>query len=96
MAANAVLVLVRGDEEVTVGRVRSAIATAELIDALARLQLAAKRVGASIVLREVSDELAGLLSFLGLEKLFGEPRGQTERCEQIRVEEVVDLDDPVA
>lgn len=96
MAAYAVLVLVRERDELTVGRVRSAQATLTLIDGLVRMQLAAKRLGCSIVLREVSDDLAELLSFVGLQPLFGEPGRKAEGSEEVGVEEVVDLDDPVA
>jgi ABC-type transporter Mla MlaB component len=37
------------------------------VDALARLQLAAKRVGCQIRLRGASDELLELVAFIGLE-----------------------------
>lgn len=95
MAAYAVVVLVRSCGEVTVGRVRSE-ANVGLVDALARLQLAARRLGCSLVLREVSPDLGGLLSFVGMQSLFRQPGRQTESCEEIGVQEVVDLDDPVA
>jgi hypothetical protein len=37
------------------------------VDALAMLQLAAKRLGGGIVLREASDDLRGLIALAGLE-----------------------------
>lgn len=44
---------------------------ARSVDALARLQLTARRLGCPIRLRHVSRELGGLLSFLGLAELAG-------------------------
>ena len=68
-----------------------------MIDALARLQLAARRTGWTIRLRvacpEVCEliELAGLADVLALEAL-----GQPEDGEQLGVEEVVEPGDPVS
>ncbi len=42
-------------------------ADAVTVDALARLQLAARRHGCRIRLRGASDELRGLVAFMGLE-----------------------------
>jgi hypothetical protein len=68
-----------------------------MVDALARLQLAARRTGWTIRLRvacpEVRElvELAGLADVLALEAL-----GQAEDREQLGVEEVVEPRDPIA
>jgi len=83
-----------------------------LVDELARLQLAARRVGCSIHLRNAGPELTGLLAFVGLAEavagvapamrptLRQEPALRVEReaegGEQRGVEEVVMPDDPVA
>ena len=71
------------------------------VDALARLQLAARRLGCSIQLRETCAELSELLELAGLPDLIGpsgslEVVGEPEGGEQVGVEEVVVPDDPVA
>ena len=65
------------------------------VDALARLQLAARRLGCSIRLRETRAELVELLDLVGLRGCL-EVGGEPEGGEQIGVEEVVMPDDPVA
>ena len=69
---------------------------AAAIDALARLQLAARRLGLEIRLRHASNELLGLLAFVGLsEVLRVEAGGQPEeREERLGAEEERELDDP--
>jgi hypothetical protein len=42
------------------------------VDALARLQLAARRYGCQVRLRHGSDELLGLVSFMGLTDVFAD------------------------
>ena len=66
------------------------------LDALARLQLAARRVGRNVRLREASDELVELITFCGLRDVLGvEPPGQPEqREERFRLEEERELGDP--
>ncbi len=59
---------------------------------LARWQLAARRVGCSILVRQPSRELVALLDLCGLVEVVG----QAEGAEQPRVEEVVQGGDPVA
>jgi ABC-type transporter Mla MlaB component len=66
------------------------------VDALARLQLAARRAGCQVRLRNASEELQELVSFMGLEDvvLCVEPGGEPEEREQrLRVEEEGELDD---
>jgi hypothetical protein len=66
--------------------------TLELVDALARLRLAAKRAGYSVQI-ELTPELGDLVEFAGLRlELLGEP----EEGEEAGVEEAVVTDDPVA
>ena len=64
-----------------------------LIEALARLQLAAQRRGSTIRLREPCPRLVELLDFVGL-SLPLEVIGQTERGEQLGIDEVVEPGDP--
>lgn len=74
------------------------------VDALARLQLAAARVGRRVRLRGAGRELRGLLALVGLGDLFPpevelalEPRRQPEEGEPSgRVEEERDAADPVS
>lgn len=68
------------------------------IDALARLQLAARRLGLELRLRRVSDELRELVGLCGLDEVLGvEPGGQPEEREQrLGIEEEAELDDPTA
>jgi ABC-type transporter Mla MlaB component len=70
------------------------------IDALARLQLAARRMGCGVRLRDAPEELHGLIAFVGLDGVISsaelrlEARGQTEQGEEpLRVEEERELDD---
>jgi hypothetical protein len=83
--------------EVVVCDVRALSADARTVDALARLQLAARRLGCRIHLHRASRELDALLSFLGLAEVVGSVgrRGrQPEQPEQpLGVEERVDRDD---
>jgi hypothetical protein len=73
-----------------------------VVDRLARVQLMARRFGCSICLRDTNADLALLLDLLGLSHLFGGPPSvveverKAEGGEQIRVEEAVEPDDPVA
>ena len=72
-----------------------AVADAGTIDALARLQLAARRSGVELRLRDAPNELRDLLAFTGLSGVLrlepvGEPK---EREELLRAEEERDLGD---
>jgi hypothetical protein len=66
------------------------------VDALARLQLAARRAGRRLRLRKAPDELVELITFCGLGEVLGVEAGrQTEEREQgLRLEEERDLGDP--
>ena len=66
------------------------------VEALARLQLTARRLGRRIRLRDPSRELRELLDLFGLtEVLRVEPRRQPEEREQpLGVEERVEMGDP--
>jgi ABC-type transporter Mla MlaB component len=87
--------------------VRALAADCRSVDALARLQLAARRLGRRIRLHRASHELEALLSFVGLAEVLGgagtaglcvggRRRQAEEREEPRRVEERVDRDDAPA
>jgi len=73
-------------------------ADATAVDVLARLQLAARRMGRRLVLREAADDLLDLLVFVGVAGALGiEPCGQAEeREERVGVEEERELGDSPA
>lgn len=69
----------------------------ELVDALLRLRLAACRRGHRLLLRDVPEELGGLLELVGVAGLLGlEVRRQPELREELGVDEVVEPRDPPA
>jgi len=90
-----VVVLVDGGEEVTVARLEGRRVDLALVDALARLQLAARLGGAAIVVRQPSPRLRELLDLVGLAGLLDggalslDAVGETEEPEQLGVEEVL-------
>jgi hypothetical protein len=92
--ALATVVLVRGDVELSrwpfwcTGRIDLAA-----VDGLARLALAARRLGCAIRLQDADPDLVELLALVGLA---GEVVGEPEDREQLGPEEVVVPDDPVA
>lgn len=74
-----------------------------LVEELARLHLAARRLGASVVLRDPCPRLRELLELVGLVQLIGgeresalQARREAEGHEQPGVEEVVEPGDPLA
>ena len=85
---------------VVVCDVRALAADVRTVDALARLQLAARRLGCRIRLHGASHELDELLSFLGLADVVGSAGGRGRQPEQreqpLGVEERVDRDDAPA
>jgi anti-anti-sigma regulatory factor len=68
------------------------------VDALARLQLLARRAGREVRLQNASPELWALLSLVGLDEvLCVEPGGETEqREERVGLEEEREFSDPAA
>ena len=73
------------------------------VDALARVQLAARRLGRVVTLRAASEDLLALLAFAGLNEALPrsglglEAGGQAEQREQLlRPQEERELDDPAA
>ena len=78
--------------------VRPDAADLSVVDGLARLQLAARRLGCSIRVRDACDELKGLLELVGLDDVL-EVVGEAERGEEGRVavdDEVVEPGDAVS
>jgi anti-anti-sigma regulatory factor len=73
-------------------------ADAQVIDLLGRLELAARRHGRTLRLRNASPALAGLIAFAGLESVLRlDPGRETEEREDpVGVEEEGQLDDPAA
>jgi anti-anti-sigma regulatory factor len=76
---------------------------AAVLDSLARMQLAAHRMGASIRLANAPRQLIDLLSLFGLSDVLPveadsgvEVDRQIEEREQLRVDEEVDRGDPAA
>jgi ABC-type transporter Mla MlaB component len=84
--------------------VRAVVPDAASVDALARLQLTARRLGCRIRLEHVSRELGQLLGFCGLSDVLARAAGSAvqaqrqpeEREHPGRVEEGVDRHDPAA
>ena len=71
---------------------------AALVDAIARLELAARRAGGTVCIQNAPRGLRELIDFMGLgEVLRLEPRRQPEeRKQRLGVEEGRELDDPAA
>jgi hypothetical protein len=96
------VVLVHRGAEVVVGELAGPCAELAVVDALARLQLLARRLGCSIRVRHPSEELRDLLALVGLADVIAgcgsalQAGGEAERGEQLRVEEVVEPGDPPA
>jgi len=98
------VVLVRGDAELASWPLaRAGRPDVSVVDHLARLQLTARRLGCSILLRDPCAELCELLELVGLSdvltrvrKLGIETGRESEDGEQLGVEEVVEPGDPTA
>jgi hypothetical protein len=68
-----------------------------MMDALARMQLAARRAGWTIRVGTACPELCELIELSGLAKVLAlEPFGQPEDREELGVQEVVEPGDPIA
>lgn len=95
------LLISRRADLVTCDVAALAPADATAIEALARLQLTARRLGRAIRLRDAPDELRDLLTLTGLRDalplcpgLSTQVHRQIEQREQVRVDEEVDPADP--
>ena len=69
-----------------------------IVEALARLQLAARRSGYELAVTDAPRDLLELIDLAGLSKVLGvEPLGQLEQREdRLGIEEDRELDDPAA
>jgi anti-anti-sigma regulatory factor len=92
----ATVILVADDQsEVVLGALGAELTGLALVDALMRFRLEARRHGMEVCLRDVCDELRGLLELVGLDGVLAlEPRRQPEGLEQLGVDEVVQPGDP--
>ena len=81
LCARVCALLERGRPEVAFCDVRGVDPDAVIVDALARLQLAARRHGCQVRLRNASDELLELVAFMGLRDVLpDEQEGTTSRA----------------
>jgi hypothetical protein len=84
------ILVVDDDTHEVLARVDGGRATIDVIEILARAQLAAQRGGRRVTIRNVGDDLRRLLELTGLAGVLAiEPRRQPELGEQLRVEEVM-------
>lgn len=95
-----VVVVLDGNVEVVVARI-AARPDLAVVDALARLQLAAGRLGCSVRLRDPSPQLLELLELVGLADVIAGPADlsldavrEAEGGEQLGVQEAVEGADP--
>ena len=78
-----------------IGHLDARRADLAVVDALARVQLSARRRGGRVGLTNVSEQLRGLLELTGLGDALGvEAQRQAELGEQLGVDEVVQPADP--
>ena len=78
-----------------IGHLDARAADLAVVEALARVQLSARRRGARVRLANVSESLRGLLELTGLGDALGvEAQRQPELGEQVGVDEVVQSGDP--
>jgi hypothetical protein len=76
---------------------RAAVPDLGTVEALCRLQLAARRLGCTIRVPGASAELRDLIALVGLDELLLDRQGgQLEEREEARLEERVDPADPPA
>jgi hypothetical protein len=96
--SRAVILVLDGDVEVPIWYLdERRRADLGVVDAIARLQLGARRLGWTIRLQNPCTELTMLLRFAGMAEVLGLPLelcGEAEGLEQLGVEEVVETDDP--
>ena len=94
MNKDAVLI-VNADTDEVLGYVDASRPDLALVESLARMQLRARRRGERVRLRNVSDDLRGLLELVGLTDVLAvEAERKPELREEVRVDEVVQPGDP--
>ena len=94
MTQDAVLI-VNADTDEVLGYVDATSPDLALVESLARMQLRARRRGERVRLRNVPDDLRGLLELVGLTDVLAvEAKRQPELLEELRVDEVMQPGDP--
>jgi len=92
---DAVVLVVDAETDEILGWVDARRPDLAIVDALARMQLGARRRGTRLKLRNVNDELRRLLELVGLADVLAlEPRREPELGEQLGVDEVMQSADP--
>ena len=90
-----IVLIIDAETDEVLGHVDARKPDLAVIEALARVQLSARRRGSQIRLTNVSEGLRGLLDLVGLaEVLCVEAQRQPELGEQLRVDEVMQPGDP--
>jgi hypothetical protein len=85
-----IVLIVDADTDEILGHVDARRPDLALVESLARLQLSARRRGGRLSLRNVSDDLRGLLELVGLDAVLAvEARRQPELRKQLGIDEVV-------
>ena len=94
MTQDAVLI-VNADTGEVLGYVDATSPDLALVESLARMQLRARRRGERVRLRNVPDDLRGLLELVGLTDVLAvEAKREPELREELRVDEVMQPGDP--
>jgi ABC-type transporter Mla MlaB component len=89
------LLIVDAETDEVIGHLDARQADMAVVDALARVQLRARRRGARIRLANVSPQLRGLLELVGLADALGvQPQRKPELGEEVGVDEVMEPGDP--
>ncbi len=89
------MLIVNAETDEVLGYVDARRPDLALVESLARMQLRARRRGERVRLRNVSDELRGLLELVGLTDVLAvEARREPELGEELRVDEVMQPGDP--
>jgi ABC-type transporter Mla MlaB component len=90
-----IVLIVDAQTDEILGHVDARKADLAVVEALARVQLSARRRGSRVRLTNVSDHLRGLLELTGLADVIClEAQRQPELGEQLRVDEVMEPGDP--
>ena len=90
-----IVLIVDAETDEMLGHVDARAADLALVEALARVQLSARRRGSRVRLTNVTDGLRGLLELVGLaDVLLIEAQRKPELGEELRVDEVVQPGDP--
>src|SRR3954449_611853 len=90
-----IVLIVDAETDEVLGHVDARAPDLALIEALARVQLSARRRGSRVRLTNVTDGLRGLVDLVGLsDVLLVEAQRKPELGEEVRVDEVVQPGDP--